>query len=40
MVLWTVLGVNLTPIIKKIIRLEDLRGKSLAVDANNYSTSF
>jgi len=30
------MGVNLTPIIvKKIIRLEDLRGKSLAVDGNN-----
>lgn len=41
MVLWTVLGVNLTPIIvKKTIRLEDLRGKSLAVDANNYLYQF
>jgi len=40
-VLWTVLGVNLTPIIvKKILRLEDLRGKSLAVDANNYLYQF
>ena len=30
------MGVNLTPIIiKKTIRLEDLRGKNLAVDANN-----
>jgi len=30
------LGVNLTPImIKKILRLENLRGKSFAVDANN-----
>ncbi|MDH5596023.1 MAG: flap structure-specific endonuclease, partial [Candidatus Bathyarchaeota archaeon] len=30
------MGVNLTPIIiKKTIRLEDLRDKNLAVDANN-----
>ncbi len=35
-VLWFTLGVNLTPImVKRTIRLEDLRGKSLAVDANN-----
>jgi len=35
------LGVNLTPIIiKKIISLEDLRGKSLAVDAQNYLYQF
>ena len=35
------LGVNLTPImIKRILRLEDLRGKSLAVDANNYLYQF
>jgi len=34
--LGSTLGVNLTPImVKRIIRLEDLRGKSLAVDANN-----
>jgi len=40
-VLWAVLGVNLTPVIvKKVIRLEDLRGKSLAVDANNYLYQF
>ncbi len=36
-----VLGVNLTPIIvKKIVGLEDLRGKSLAVDANNMLYQF
>jgi len=35
------LGVNLTPIIvKKILRLGDLRGKSLAVDAQNYLYQF
>jgi len=35
------LGVNLTPIIvKKTIRLDDLRGKSLAVDANNMLYQF
>ncbi|MFQ6065477.1 MAG: flap endonuclease-1 [Candidatus Bathyarchaeia archaeon] len=35
------MGVNLTPIIvKKTIRLEDLRGKSLAVDANNMLYQF
>jgi len=35
------LGVNLTPImIKKILSLEDLRGKSLAVDAQNYLYQF
>jgi len=35
------LGVNLTPImIKQILKLEDLRGKSLAVDANNYLYQF
>ena len=35
------MGVNLTPIIiKKIIRLRDLRGKSLAVDANNMLYQF
>jgi len=35
------LGVNLTPIIiKKILSLDDLRGKSLAVDANNYLYQF
>jgi flap endonuclease-1 len=35
------MGVNLTPIIvKKILNLEDLRGKSLAVDANNYLYQF
>jgi len=35
------LGVNLTPIIMKHeIRLEDLRGKSLAVDANNVLHQF
>ncbi|KPV64974.1 MAG: Flap endonuclease 1 [Candidatus Bathyarchaeota archaeon BA1] len=35
------MGVNLTPIIvKRVIRLEDLRGKSLAVDANNYLYQF
>ena len=35
------MGVNLTPIIlKKILSLDDLRGKSLAVDANNYLYQF
>ena len=35
------MGVNLTPIIvKKILSLEDLRGKSLAVDAQNYLYQF
>lgn len=35
------MGVNLTPIIiKKILTLDDLRGKSLAVDANNYLYQF
>jgi len=35
------LGVNLTPIIiKKILTLNDLKGKSLAVDANNYLYQF
>jgi len=35
------LGVNLTPIIvKKVLSLEDLRGKSLAVDAQNYLYQF
>lgn len=35
------MGVNLTPImVKKILSLEDLRGKSLAVDANNYLYQF
>jgi len=35
------LGVNLTPlIIKKVLSLDDLRGKSLAVDANNYLYQF
>lgn len=35
------LGVNLTPlIIKKTLSLDDLRGKSLAVDANNYLYQF
>jgi len=35
------LGVNLTPImIKKILSLEDLKGKSLAVDAQNYLYQF
>ncbi len=35
------LGVNLTPImIKKILFLEDLRGRSLAVDAQNYLYQF
>jgi len=35
------LGVNLTPIIiKKILSLEDLRGKSLAVDTQNYLYQF
>jgi flap endonuclease-1 len=35
------LGVNLTPIIlKRTLSLDDLRGKSLAVDANNYLYQF
>jgi len=35
------MGVNLTPIIvKKIVNLEDLKGKSLAVDANNVLYQF
>jgi len=35
------LGVNLTPImIKKVLNLDDLRGKSFAVDANNYLYQF
>jgi len=35
------LGVNLTPImLRKILTLEDLRGKSLAVDAQNYLYQF
>ena len=35
------MGVNLTPIIiKKVLSLEDLRGKSLAVDAQNYLYQF
>jgi len=35
------LGVNLTPImVKRILSLEDLRGKSLAVDAQNYLYQF
>jgi len=35
------LGVNLTPIIvKKIITLEQIRGKTLAVDVNNYLYQF
>ncbi|HVP41029.1 MAG TPA: flap endonuclease-1 [Candidatus Krumholzibacteriaceae bacterium] len=35
------MGVNLTPIIiKKVLSLDDLRGKSLAVDANNYLYQF
>lgn len=35
------MGVNLTPIIvKKILQLENLKGKSLAVDANNYLYQF
>ncbi len=35
------MGVNLTPIIqKKILNLSDLKGKSLAVDANNYLYQF
>jgi flap endonuclease-1 len=35
------LGVNLTPIIiKRILSLDDLRDKSLAVDANNYLYQF
>jgi flap endonuclease-1 len=40
-VLCFVLGVNLTPIVvKEIISLEDLRGRSLAVDANNMLYQF
>jgi len=35
------LGVNLTPIIiKHVLQLENLKGKSLAVDANNYLYQF
>ncbi|UCH31973.1 MAG: flap endonuclease-1 [Candidatus Bathyarchaeota archaeon] len=35
------MGVNLTPIIvKRVLTLKDLRGKSLAVDANNYLYQF
>lgn len=35
------MGVNLTPIIiKRILSLDNLRGKSLAVDANNYLYQF
>jgi len=35
------LGVNLTPImVKEVLSLEDLRGKSFAVDANNYLYQF
>jgi len=35
------LGVNLTPIvIKKVLSLDDLRGRSFAVDANNYLYQF
>ena len=35
------MGVNLTPIVlKKTLGLDDLRGKSLAVDANNYLYQF
>ncbi len=35
------LGVNLTPImVKQVLRLEDLRGKSFAVDANNFLYQF
>lgn len=35
------LGVNLTPIIiKKVLSLDDLKGKSFAVDANNYLYQF
>jgi flap endonuclease-1 len=35
------MGVNLTPIIlKEVIDLSDLRGKSLAIDANNYLYQF
>jgi len=35
------LGVNLTPImIKKVLSLDDLEGKSFAVDANNYLYQF
>jgi flap endonuclease-1 len=41
LMLWLVLGVNLTPIIvKKILDLEALRRKSLAVDANNMLYQF
>ncbi|HKZ94794.1 MAG TPA: flap endonuclease-1 [Candidatus Bathyarchaeia archaeon] len=35
------MGVNLTPIIvKTVLRLDDLRGRSFAVDANNYLYQF
>jgi len=35
------MGVNLTPImVKRILKLEDLRGKTFAVDANNYLYQF
>ena len=35
------MGVHLTPVItKRILHLEDLKGKSLAVDANNYLYQF
>jgi flap endonuclease-1 len=35
------LGVNLTPImVRRVLGLEDLRGKSFAVDANNYLYQF
>lgn len=35
------MGVNLTPIMtRKVLSLDDLRGKSLAVDANNYLYQF
>ena len=35
------MGVNLTPIIvKEVLNLKDLRGKRLAVDANNYLYQF
>ena len=35
------MGVNLTPIIvKKVLSLDDLRGRSFAVDANNYLYQF
>ncbi len=41
LMLWLVLGVNLTPIIvKKTLDLEALRRKSLAVDANNMLYQF